>query len=290
MEALIGGVAVTAGHKRKGQNMKPDIGVSLAIISAPRHTAAARTSVAPRRAFTLVELLVVMLMIALLTAMFLPSLSRARTRAQGVSCFNNLRQLQLGWKVYEGDHDDRFPPNISYCEHDRAQSYSNSWVRGNSQYDLAPNNIRAGSLFAYIPNVAAYLCPSDQATTKWNPALRHTRSYSVQWWLGGDFTVNAQVWTDPNPRGQVQKFRACEIAAPGPSEIFVFIDDHEKSVDDGIFVIGGRDWFDYPADRHRQGANLSFLDGHVERHRWDSAKIVPWDWCYYLNPNSEVER
>jgi prepilin-type processing-associated H-X9-DG protein len=192
--------------------------------------------------------------------------------------------LQLGWVSYEADHNEQFPANISSYAYGRALNISNSWVLGNAQRDESPNNLMGGSLNAYVPAVGSYLCPSDRAKTKGSNPRLHTRSYSAQWWLGANFTVNGQVWSDPNPRGQAQKRSAGQVAAPGPVEIFALIDDHEQSVDDGIFVIGGCEWFDYPSDRHRRGANLSFLDGHVEHHRWVIAKVVPWDWSYYLNP------
>jgi prepilin-type processing-associated H-X9-DG protein len=66
------------------------------------------------------------------------------------------------------------------------------------------------------------------------------------------------------------------ITQPGPSDIFAFIDEQEQSIDDGLFIItyypGATDWYDLPADRHSQGGNLSFLDGHAEHHRWHVPK------------------
>jgi len=73
------------------------------------------------------------------------------------------------------------------------------------------------------------------------------------------------------------------ITTPGPADVFVFIDDNEKTIDDGVFVVGMTSWFDYPADRHNQGANLSFLDGHVEHKRWAAPKTVHF-WSYGANP------
>ncbi len=74
------------------------------------------------------------------------------------------------------------------------------------------------------------------------------------------------------PPGYTFKTRDSTITQPGPSDVFVFIDDNEWTIDDGIFVIGRIHWWDCPADRHNHGANLSFLDGHLEHHRWRGPK------------------
>jgi prepilin-type processing-associated H-X9-DG protein len=130
--------------------------------------------------------------------------------------------------------------------------------------DLDASNIISGSLYRYADSAAVYRCPADQATVGITSAtVPHTRSYSVEGWLAGDFYLPGIHWVSDKPK-------ASTITTPGPSDIFAFIDEHARTIDDGIFVIGTNSWFDYPADRHAQGANLSFLDGHVEHKRWRS--------------------
>jgi prepilin-type processing-associated H-X9-DG protein len=93
------------------------------------------------------------------------------------------------------------------------------------------------------------------------------------------------IWPDPNPTTYVYKTRESALTQPGPVQIFCFIDDNEQTIDDGIFVIGEGGWYDCAADRHSQGANLSFLDGHAEHHRWRTPKALVKPWRYGVSPS-----
>ncbi len=228
--------------------------------------AADRAPFAPRRqpgAFTLIELLVVIAIIAILAAMLLPALAKAKAEGQRTHCLNNLKQLQLGWKMYEADNNDYFPADIAQGPGNQPQNVSNSWVLGNAQFDVNPTNIMAGTLYAYANNPSVYSCPSDHAPVAGGGGVTQTRSYSVEGWLNAVFDFGGP-WHPNLPL----KDREATITQPGPSDVFAFIDDHERTIDDGIFVIGLTKWWDCPADRHNQGANLSFLDGHAQCHRW----------------------
>jgi prepilin-type N-terminal cleavage/methylation domain-containing protein/prepilin-type processing-associated H-X9-DG protein len=223
------------------------------------------------RAFTLIELLVVIAIIAILAAMLLPSFSKAKDAGQSACCINNLKQLQAGWKLYETENNGYFPLNVSQLMPGGPRNVSNSWVLGNVQFDLTTSNIMGGSLYQYVNNTAVYRCPSDRATVKGGAGIVQTRGYSASGWLGSVFNYGSG-WFEPDPTsmppGYTFKTRDIFITQPGPSDVFVFIDDNERTIDDGIFVIGRINWWDCPADRHNHGANLSFLDGHVEHHRW----------------------
>lgn len=228
-------------------------------------------------AFTLIELLVVIAIIAILAAMLLPALAKAKGKAQARQCANNLRQLQLAWTLYETDNNDAFPANVSKMIGGRPTAYSNSWILGNAQYDTNVATLTNGCLYASVGSPAVYRCPSDRSLIQGTRVSR-LRSYSVEGWLGSNFNIYGNVWPSleaaPFP-GYIFKTRLTYITSPGPSEVFAFLDEHEESIDDGLFFIGSGDyanWNDLPADRHSRGCNLSFLDGHVEYQRWRAPK------------------
>ncbi len=158
---------------------------------------------------------------------------------------------------------------------------------GNAQYDTNLTDITAGSLFPVLNSTAVYHCPADQTTVKGSAAVPHLRSYSVGGWLGANFNFGGDwVWPQLYPTAYVYKTRESILTQPGPSDIFAFIDDNEKTIDDGIFVIGEGDRYDCPADRHGQGTNMSFLDGHADHHRWRVSRNAS-NWTHPTAPDAD---
>ncbi len=225
----------------------------------------------PASAFTLIELLVVIAIIAVLASLLLPVLSKAKAKAQSVSCLNNLKQLQLAWQFYTDDHNDRLPLNLMDRSGPAGDWWTppGSWVVGNARSDTTTTNVERGTLFPYLLAVHVYRCPADRSRVDTQPELPRTRSYVLSGALAGN---------DPNSHpAVVALFRTTysQINSPSPTRTWAFLDGSEGTTLGGpawVWPIAQTDrngeWIHQPSDRHNQGANLSFADGHVAYQRW----------------------
>jgi prepilin-type N-terminal cleavage/methylation domain-containing protein/prepilin-type processing-associated H-X9-DG protein len=239
-------------------------GVAIMPQSVPKTTSAGALgghldAFGPRGGFTLIELLMVIAIIAILAAMLLPALSSAKAKGQQVACLNNFKQLALGFSLYAADNDGKLPENTPSFKG------TNTWVVGNLKVASESTNqllIRQGKLFPYASSVQTYRCPADRSHIGGIP---RARSYSMNGWLGS--RQMEQAYRNHSFRTFV---RESEIAAARASALWVLIDEHELSIDDGWFLVtmdDSRPFDSFPASRHGSGYGLNFADGHVEKYK-----------------------
>lgn len=227
--------------------------------------------------FTLLELLVVIAVIAILAGLLLPALAGVKARGHSASCKSNLKQLQLAWGMYADDNGGRVAGNVVRWvlgSEGMADENVGGWVWGNAQRDQTDDNLRNGLLWAYTGASRLYRCPGDRSTVLRRPDLPRFRSYALEGSLNlmGLPGTGIRVHPDSEPRGNLRR----ESEAFNPTEQFGFLDISEATIQAGAFGIADPDdwkhgpfyWIHQPAERHGRGANLSFLDGHVESHRW----------------------
>ncbi len=236
----------------------------------------------PCAGFSLIELLVVIAIIAILAALLFPSLGQAKQKALMTSCLDNLKQLSVCWAMYAHDNRDVMPPNNSVYDIGTGQpipglDLSQTWCPGNARADTNTANIQQGYLFPYNRSAAIYHCPADRAqvVTLAGEQLSQprTRSYNMSQSINGASSTSDGLYWIPS----FQKYTL--IQNPAPGQCFVFIDVHEDEILDALFGLPPLGspwegiWFDLPANRHNQGACLSFADGHAERWGWKAPKI-----------------
>lgn len=239
-----------------------------------------------RRGFTLIELLVVIAIIAILAGMLLPALGKAKSKALQTQCLSNYRQLNLAWLLYADDFRDELPPNETILTGGRtgANATARTWVVGNAYTDLTTANIEKGMLFSYNRSVAIYKCPSDRSTVQDRGRVPRSRSVSM----------SAYMNDTPDPRDRTCWHKTSQIITPPPSKAFVFLDEHENSIENARFVAtqpGEWLWVDFPGVRHAGALTLSFADGHAESWKLNSAdskrigKMPPWIQSQTVKPN-----
>lgn len=240
---------------------------------------------AHRHGFTLIELLVVIAIIAILAGMLLPALAKAKTKAQGIQCMNNSKQLMIGWHMYVNDNSDRLPtavhgglaqnPETSLPTLERLglKPMISGWLDwGTSQHNtnrIYLTDTRYASLGPMIgASPQVFKCPADnfahpsQRAKGWGTRVR---SMSANISVGGDKANN----DGPYQPNMIAITKLAQMTKPNPTDCWVFVDEHPDSMNDaGLFTPAQTSWVDLPASYHNGACGFAMADGHSEVHKW----------------------
>ena len=261
-----------------------------------------------KRAFTLIELLVVIAIIAILAALLLPVLSRAKQRAQGALCLSRGKQMMTAVMLYTSENNDFYPPNPDDGNTNAGYNWCGGQAGIGQPEEFNPDVLKDPTrslLVTYLGgSVDLFRCPADMRAGLYqgsNPAfigktVPAARTFSMNQAVGtidpgfdatgfGSFdsythsgvpnlSVNGP-WLDSQHTNHRNNpwftyGRPSDIRAPGPSMLWVLVDEDANGLNDAAFAFGMEQpvWYDAPGTYHNGGCGFAFADGHSETHKW----------------------
>jgi prepilin-type N-terminal cleavage/methylation domain-containing protein len=255
----------------------------------------------PQAGFSLIELLVVIAIIAILAALLLPALVKAKMKAQGIHCLNNLKQLSLAWQTYADDSRGRIPyagPDVSSPGPKDPYVWLGGYIdfdtNNDSNWDV-DKDIKKSPLWPYCGNATVWKCPGDRSmiTPAFGPLAGRTvpriRTFCMLCWvggLGGGMTLNGGSLGPglASPPWRVYSSLS-DLTDPGPARTLLFLDEREDYCVYANFWVDMQGYpnqpqllqisGDLPAAYHNGAGSLSFTDGHCEARRWTDSRTVP---------------
>ena len=235
-----------------------------------------------RSGFTLTELIVTLATLGILATLILPALANPQPKA--FQCLNNMRELALAWTLYAGDNQEVLPINS-----DQGADYQGShcWVTGNMDWTTNPRNFDTkylindgySQLGGYCNrNPKIFACPSANYVSPAQRALGYdhrVRSVAMNAAVGAGNKTVGLGFSFPFVAKKVTDFHS-----PGPSDVWVFLDEHPDSIDDEVmyvnpaFTNGTGTFMELPGNDHDGACGISFADSHVELHKWQTATVA----------------
>ena len=240
-----------------------------------------KRNISPAAGFTLIELLVVIAIIAILAAMLLPALAKAKIAAQKTYCMNNLKQIQLAWVMYGGENNDKIVPVSNYIPNFPTDPQIQP---GAAEAQLFPGSVAAitgtnvlfaqlSLLYPYLKSSKPFKCPADpkKSLDNMTPTIR---SYSVNGWMNPTAGTLSSGYLHPTTTYVVFK-KQTDIVRP--ADIYITLEESPGTINDDWFVENPdspTEWTDMPASYHNKSCMILFSDGHAQNRKWTDKKVI----------------